>query len=165
MKRNKIWSVLSVILVFVMLMCVMTSCSQTNVADTGELPQTENAQPTSTADNADPLWKNALSTEDTELGEGSKTIVVLVQAGEKTVKFTLKTDAEFLGTALEENGLIVGKEGPYGIMIEKVNGIQAIYEKDNAYWGLYSRGEYGMNGADTTPIADGDQYELVYTKA
>jgi hypothetical protein len=141
----------------------MTSCSQTNVSDTNELPQTENAESTETANNADPLWENALYTEDTELGEGSKTIVVLVQAGEKTVKFTLKTDAEFLGTALEENGLIVGKEGPYGIMIEKVNGIQAIYEKDKAYWALFINSEYATSGIDATPVNDGDEFWLVYT--
>ncbi len=141
----KKFSMLFIAFIIAMIMC-LTACTP-EVAET------------------DTLWENATYTEDKEFGEGSKTVTVLVQAGEKTVKFTIKTDAEFLGDALIANNLVVGHEGDYGLMIDKVNGIQAIYAKDNAYWALYSRGEYAMTGVDTTPIADGDQYELVYTKA
>ena len=142
------------------------SCTQNaNITPTPEHPEITSPPKSTATVVADPLWDSATYTDDTELGDGSKTITVLVQAGEKTVKFTVKTDAETLGDALTQVNLITGSQGPYGLMVEKVNGIQAIYQTDNAYWGLYSKGEYSMTGADTTPISDGDQYEWVYTKA
>ena len=32
---------------------------------------------------------------------------------------------------------------------------------EQAYWALYKDGAYSMTGVDTTPIADGEHYELV----
>ena len=48
----------------------------------------------------------ALYAEDTELGEGASTITFECTADDKTVTFTVHTDAEFLGDALQENGNI-----------------------------------------------------------
>ena len=63
--------------------------------------------------------------------EGSKaiTIEVINQAGE-TKEYETKTDAEFLMEAVEEikDLEVLGEEGPYGMMIESVNGETAIYE-------------------------------------
>ena len=118
------------------------------------------AKPTDT----DLLWENALYTEDTELGEGAKTVQVEVKAGEKSVVFTVKTDEAILGDALIAHGLIEGDEGAYGLYIKKVNGITADYDIDGSYWGFYKNGEYMMTGVDGTEFADGEHYELVYTK-
>ena len=112
----------------------------------------------------DALWENALYTEDTELGEGEKTVNVKVEVGERAVIFTVKTDAEMLGDALMAHGLIDGEEGQYGLYVKKVNGITADYDVDGHYWGFYKGGEYMMTGIDMTEFADGESYELVYAK-
>ena len=112
----------------------------------------------------DLIWKDALYTSDTELGEGAKTVKVEVKAGEKSVVFTIKTDKAVLGDALLEHGLIEGDQGPYGLYIKKVNGITADYDVDKHYWGFYKNGEYMMTGVDGTEFADNDSYELVYSE-
>ena len=100
--------------------------------------------------------------------EGSKeiTIEVINQAGESK-EYEVKTDAEFLMDAVEETKdlEVLGEEGPYGMMIESVNGETAIYEEDGAYWSIMVNGEYGMNGIDSQPVEDGDEFQLVYTLA
>lgn len=77
--------------------------------------------------------------------------------------FTYHTDAEYLGEVIISEGLVVGEDGPYGLYIKEVDGEAAVYETDGAYWSLLIGGEYAMSGADTTPIADGDTFSLVYT--
>ncbi len=110
------------------------------------------------------LWRDATYQMDTTLGEGQKTVVVAVTAGEKTVNFTLKTDAETLGEALLANKIIEGEEGPYGLYVKKVNGILADYDIDQSYWGFYQDGEMMMTGVDGTQIVGGEHFELVYEK-
>ncbi len=110
------------------------------------------------------LWENALYTEDTELGQGAKTLSLQVQAGEKSITFTIHTDAATLGEALTELGLIDGEQGEFGLYVKSVNGIIADYDVDQSYWGFYSGGEYMMSGVDTTEISGGESYELVRTK-
>ena len=113
---------------------------------------------------AEGVWKDALYTSDTTLGNGNKTVSVKVEVGDKSVIFTIKTDKTILGDALLEHGLIEGEEGAYGLYIKKVNGITADYDVDQSYWGFYKNGEYMMTGVDGTEFADGDRYELVYSK-
>ena len=80
-------------------------------------------------------------------------------------EFVIKTDPENnLRKALEGEGLISGEEGAYGLYVKVVDGITADYDVDQSWWGLYKDGEMLMTGVDTTPIADGDHFELVYSK-
>lgn len=65
---------------------------------------------------------------------------------------------------LEENNLIEGEESGTGLYVKVVDGVRADYEKDKAYWSFTKGGEYLMTGVDATPIADGDNFEIVYTK-
>ena len=118
----------------------------------------------STAPEASNLWENATYQSDMQFGEGSKTVVVEVIAEEKTITFTIKTDRSIVGDALTDHGLISGEEGAYGMYIKSVNGITADYDVDQAYWAFNINGEYAMTGVDTTEIADGTTYQLVYTK-
>ncbi len=113
---------------------------------------------------AEGLWASATYTEDTTLGEGSKTITVEVTAEEKTVVFTVKTDADTVGAALLEHNLIAGDEGPYGIYIKTVNGMLADFDVDQTYWSFTIAGETAMTGADQTEITDGTVYGFVRTK-
>ena len=106
------------------------------------------------------IWESATHRSDKEFGSGAKTVYVTVKAEDQSIVFTVKTDKEFLGDALAEHELITGEEGQYGLYITSVNGM-AIAEGEQAYWALYKDGAYSMTGVDTTPIADGEHYELV----
>ncbi len=90
------------------------------------------------------------------------TVEVIDKEG-KSTEFTIKTDKDNLGAALIDEGLVEGEVGEYGLYITTVNGIVADYKTDGAYWALSRNGEYLMTGADSTPIADGDHYEITYT--
>ncbi len=105
-------------------------------------------------------------TPDPEKNPALASITVTVVHGNgDTKEFTYKTDEEFLGPLLEAEGVIEGNAGPYGMEITKVDGEQAIYDEDKAYWALYEGEEYALQGIDTTPIADGATYKLEYTGA
>ena len=97
--------------------------------------------------------------------EGDKTVTVkVVHADQSEKEFTYETDDEYLGELLTEDGLVEGEVSEYGMYITKVDGEQAVFETDNAYWALYENGEYASTGADQTVLDDGDEFSLVYTK-
>ena len=99
-----------------------------------------------------------------ETSEGSKTFTVTVVHKDGTEKtFTYSTDDEYLGPVLMENGLLAGSQGPYGLMIESVDGETASWDADQSYWAFYVGEEYAVTGVDTTPVNDGDSFKLVYT--
>ena len=101
---------------------------------------------------------------DAQEGAAAFTVIVVHADGtEKT--FTYETTEEFVGPVLEEAGLIQGNAGPYGMEITHVDGVQAIYNTDKAYWAVYEGEEYALQGIDTTPVVAGGIYKLVYTKA
>ena len=112
-----------------------------------------------------PQGETAVYTEDTELGEGAKTLTFKVADAEnKTITFTIHTDAETVGAALLEQRLIAGDESEIGLYVKVVNGVRADYDADGAYWSFTQNGEYMATGVDATPLTDGAQYEFVYTK-
>lgn len=110
---------------------------------------------------AEGRWADAIYLNDTEFGEGSKTVNVTVKAGDDEITFTIHSDERYLGDALLEHGLIDGDMGEFGIYIKKVNGILADYDIDKTYWGFYKSGEMMMVGVSGAEFADGDSYELV----
>ncbi len=152
---------ISLILILILAL-ILASCQ--NSPETPEASETPDTVTNITETAEDGIWKNAIYKENTEIGEGDTKIEVEVEAEGKKVTFTVNTDAETLADALLENSLIEGEDSQYGIYIKFVNGIRADYDKDKRYWGLYKDGEYLMTGADTTPIADGEHYEFVYSK-
>lgn len=110
------------------------------------------------------LWDNAKWTEDVSLGEGSKTVEVEIEMEEKSITLTIASDKDILGEILLDHEVIEGEMGAYGMYIKSVNGVQADYDVDQAYWAVYQDGEYLMTGVDSTEVSDGAHYELVYTK-
>ena len=97
--------------------------------------------------------------------EGDKTVTVkVVHADQSEKEFTYETDDEYLGELLTEEGLVEGEVSEYGMYITKVDGEQAVFETDNAYWALYENGEYASTGVDQTVLDNGDEFSLVYTK-
>ena len=115
--------------------------------------------------NTEDLWKTALYTEDTEIGNGEKTLTVNVIVEEKSVVLTLHTDKNTLGDALTEHELISGEQGAYGLYVKTVNGIYADYNKTKSYWSVNKDGEYMTVGVDLAEIQDGEGYEFIYTKS
>ncbi len=95
----------------------------------------------------------------------SKFTVTVVYADGSSKDFIYETDEVYVGPVLEEDGLIKGNAGPYGMEITHVDGIKAVYDEDKAYWAVYEGEEYAMQGIDTTPVKDGGVYKLVYTNA
>jgi hypothetical protein len=159
MKRT-IKSTLALILALLMTLCLF-SCKNGEV----ETPETSGGAAENVGSIArEGLWKDATYLEDTSFGEGAKTVTVKVIAEDKSVTFTIKTDAETLGDALLVHNLIAGEQGDFGLYVKVVNGITADYDVDQSYWGFSKNGEYMMTGVDGTAIADGEVYELTYTK-
>lgn len=107
------------------------------------------------------LWQDAVYTQNTELGSGKIQIEIECKAADKSVTFTIKTDKETVGEALEESGLIPAGTSEF---IKVFNGITADYDIDKSYWAFSKNGEYMMTGADTTKISDGEHYEFTHTK-
>lgn len=89
--------------------------------------------------------------------------VTVVHADGNEKQFTYRTDKEYLGALLTEEGLITGTEGAYGLMMESVDGERAVWKQDGAYWALYAGENYAATGVDETPIHDADAFRLVYT--
>ena len=150
---------LAALLLALAMVFALAACGE---AETTQSPApTESIQPTEAAEpSAEPsaevsVWDNAQYTEDTELGEGAMTVSFECTAEEKTVTFTVHTDADNLRDALEGVGLISGDESEFGMYVKFVNGMSADYEADGYYWSLYVGGEYATSGVDTTPVTDG----------
>ncbi len=119
----------------------------------------------SCSDNPDipSVWKNAIYLEDTELGEGAKTIKIEVKAEDRSVTLTIHTDTYDILEALKENNLIEGKYRDSRFVATSINGISADIETDKSYWALWVNGNDFFPGVGA-PITDGGYYLLVYTK-
>ena len=99
--------------------------------------------------------------------EGNKTVTIeVINQAKESIKYEVKTDAQYLQQAMEEaKGLeFSGTEGPYGMMINTVNGELADYNTNGAYWGFFVNGEYCNYGISEQPIEDGDAFQIIYTK-
>ena len=95
-----------------------------------------------------------------ETQAGAKTIAVEVVHGDESVKeFTYHTDAEYLGEVLLAEQLAEGEQGAYGLFITTVDG-ETAQDSLRQWWCITKGGGRVDTGADTTPIADGDHFEL-----
>lgn len=74
-------------------------------------------------------------------------------------EFALTTKQQYLGAELEAAGIIDGEEGQYGLYIKTADGETADDSKQE-WWCLTKDGEMTETGIDTTPIEDGDRFEL-----
>ncbi len=98
-----------------------------------------------------------------ETTEGSKHIVAEVVLGDGTSKnIDINTDAEYLRQALEGKKLISGEESDYGLFVKTVDGV-TVDDSKQQWWCFTKGGEQITTGVDTTPIADGDHFEITLT--
>ena len=103
-----------------------------------------------------------------------RTLAPKGQAGEKTVTvqvvhrdgatrdFTLETEEAYLGPALVAGGVVEDDRGDYGLFIQTADGETADGGRQE-WWCVTRSGQRVDTGADTTPIADGERYELTLT--
>ena len=138
----------ALLLVFGMAACAAEPAETTGATETSAVP-TENGD---------------VANEENYLEEGLMefTLIVVHKDG-ATKEFRFQTADKYVGMVLKAEGLIKGNDGPYGLEITEVDGESAVYERDKAYWALYEGEEYALQGIDTTEVAHGAIYKLVYT--
>lgn len=88
----------------------------------------------------------------------------VTDADGKTADFTVTTNKKIVGEALQDEGLIAGEEGQYGLYVKTVNGITLDYDKDGMYWAFYINGEMAPTGVDMTEIKEGEIYSFKAAK-
>ena len=108
------------------------------------------------------LWESATYRRDKSFGKGETTIYTIVEVAEQSVTFTVKSDKKHLADALVEHELIAGEEGSYGLSVYFVNGMEADFTRDSAYWAVYIGEEYAPVGVCSIEIEDGATYKFVY---
>ena len=97
---------------------------------------------------------------ETVAGEKRITVELVGKDSARTVE--LDTDEEYLGPALQSEGLIDGTQSEFGLYITTVDGYTAD-ESAQEWWCLTKGGQSVNTGVDSTPIADGDAFELTLT--
>ncbi len=100
--------------------------------------------------------------------QGSKEITIeVVGKNKNSTVYELTTDAEFLSQAMEEakqKGLTFeSSKGPYGLVINTINGETADLNSGSAYWSFYVNNDYCNYGVDEQPVEDGDAFKIEYT--
>ncbi len=92
-----------------------------------------------------------------------KTFTLQVIHGDGTVMEKEITSAQtYLAHALIDEKILTD-EGLSTGMYLTVDGEEASWEKNQAYWGFYVNGEYAVKGMNDTPIEEGAVYKLEYT--
>lgn len=88
--------------------------------------------------------------------------VTVVHKDGSSKDFPIAASGETLREALEQEKLIEGEEGQYGLFITAADGETA--NSDNQEWWCVTKGGEQVNtGVDGVKIADGDKYELTLT--
>jgi len=136
--KKSIVSTVSIVLALVCLLC-LASCGE-KVEKTG-------------------LWESATYISDATLGKGEKTVSFDIEAEEQVITITLKTDKATLGEAMYEHGLINDAS-----FFNVLNGMEASWEQDQAYWAFYQGEDFMMVGVGEAEIVGGEHYRFVYTK-
>ena len=99
-------------------------------------------------------------------GLGDKTFVLQVIDGEgNEIAVAVSTDADTVGAALAELGIVAGEDSDFGLYVKTVNNVTADYDTDGSYWAFYIDGEYATTGVDSTEINEDAVYTLQVEKA
>lgn len=104
--------------------------------------------------------------EDPLLGreENIKFVFTVTHSDKSEVVFKIETTKDNLGDALLEGNIVKGEVGEYGLYVTEVDGEVADWDTNKSYWYFYKNGEALMTGISSTPIAEGDSFEAIYTK-
>ncbi len=98
-----------------------------------------------------------------ETQTGEKQIeVTIVHANKSEKVLNIETEAEFLGDAVYEEGVLTEDEYKSGYYTV-IDGETADYNVDQSWWCVTKGGEMTTVGMNEQPIADGDKFEITYT--
>ena len=101
---------------------------------------------------------------DPEAGMKDFTVIVVHSDG-TSKEFQYQSDEEYLGRALVQVGLVEDNQDQYGLYIQEVDGERAVWEENQAWWGIYIGEESAVTGADEIVLTDGGVYKLVFSVA
>ncbi len=93
---------------------------------------------------------------------GDKTITVKIVYDDVAKEISISTDEDYLKGALEQKDLIAGSGEGEMFFIDTVDGRVADSGKQE-WWCITKGGEMLFTGCSTTPIADGEVFELTLT--
>ena len=97
--------------------------------------------------------------EKTTIGSGNtKFYFNVVDLNKNTTCFEIHTDKSVLSESLIELNLISGEDGPYGLFVKKVNGLEL---EENHYWMLYVENDMAPTGVDQTKIQPDTTYSFI----
>ncbi|MBQ8575120.1 MAG: DUF4430 domain-containing protein [Clostridia bacterium] len=95
---------------------------------------------------------------------GEKNITLEISADGTSETYEVTTGAQMLGKMLVEEGYVKNDRGDYGLYIQTVygpfEGGRTADSSSEEWWSITKNGETVMTGADETPLADGEKYEL-----
>lgn len=97
-----------------------------------------------------------------EVGSKEISVVVVDERNSTREEFEHKTDAEMLGTALDEMEIIKADDSEFGRYVHTVSNIYADTNKTE-WWKFTINGQDAVTGIDETPIKDGDTIEFIFT--
>ena len=98
-----------------------------------------------------------------ELVEKHTYTVQVVHSDGTMLEKEITTRQKYLAHALFDEGILVEEEALTTGMYLIVDGEEASWEKDQAYWGFFVNGEYAIEGMNTTQTVAGAVYRLEYT--
>lgn len=148
-------TLLSIVALLVALICALSFVACDNKTENTEAETLAKGEEIA----ADGLWKDAIHRSDVTVGKGEKTIKIDVVADGKQITVKLKTDEATLGEAMYAEGLIND-----ATFFNVLNGIEASWEKDQAYWAFYQGETMMPHGVNDENISGGESYRFVYTK-
>ena len=167
------------LLVMLLAAAALTGCGQNN-SNTTAAPVTTQAPVTTHAATEAPVSTQAPAestqaatvetqagpaVEATEAGQGEKSFSFQVSfADGRTAAYSVHTDADTVGEALQSLELIDGDDSEYGLYVTTVCGETLDWNTDHMYWAFYENGEYATAGVDSTPVTEGSVYGFVAEK-
>ena len=105
--------------------------------------------------------KKTNNKDDASSQSATVSITVDIVKDGKTKTLIIETDEKYLANALADEGIVeYTKDGLY----TNIDGITADFNKDGAWWCVTKSGEMTMVGMNELELADGDKYEITYTK-
>ena len=171
---NKLSKALTLILIVALCAVSLFACTK-NTTDSNQPQQGENGVtdenefgvPAATAGQLkDDTIQPDKEKNDPILGreENIKFVFTVTHSDKSKVEFKIETSKDNLGDALLDGNIVKGEVGEYGLYVTEVDGEVADWNTDQSYWYFYKNGEALMTGVSSTPIAEGDSFEAVYTK-
>ena len=107
----------------------------------------------------------ATSVDATEISEDSTYLFQVIDGEGNETAVTVSTDADTVGAALAELGIVAGEDSDFGLYVKTVNNVTADYDTDGSYWAFYIDGEYASTGVDATEINEDAVYTFQVEKA